>query len=197
MGSILLGRTQYVRRRLLKSSIVRLTCGVPQGSVLGPLLFILYTTDLVSLIEDNGFSPRLYADDTPVYGSCRPIEIDAFSAKHLSASVSSPTGRRPGLSGYISQESGHLHRFWSSDAVARSMNSIQYRDASLRSVNCVRSATRCRRPGSNHWWSLWCNPDLTTETARWSVIRYTWYVASSQCRTQPHGWFVDFNASIM
>jgi len=29
-------------------------------------------------------------------------------------------------------------------------------DASLRSVNCVRFATRCRRPRSNHWWSLWC-----------------------------------------
>jgi len=58
-----------------------MTCGVPQWSVLGPLLFILYTTDLVSLIEGNGFSPHLYADDTQVYGSCRPVEIDAFSTK--------------------------------------------------------------------------------------------------------------------
>jgi len=33
--------------------------------------------------------------------------------------------RRPGLSGYIRQESGHLHRFWSSDADARSTNSIK------------------------------------------------------------------------
>jgi len=36
--SYLLGQRQYVRRGLLKSSIIRLTCGVPQGSVLGPLL---------------------------------------------------------------------------------------------------------------------------------------------------------------
>jgi len=79
--SYLLGRTQYVRHGLLQSSIVRLTRGVPQGPVLGPLLFILYTADLMSLIEDNGVSPHLYADDTQVYGSCRPVEIDAFSAK--------------------------------------------------------------------------------------------------------------------
>jgi len=79
--SYLLGRTQYVRRGLLKSSIVRLSCGVTQGSVLGPLLFILHTADLMSLIEDNGFSPHQYADDTQVYGSCRPVEFNAFSAK--------------------------------------------------------------------------------------------------------------------
>jgi hypothetical protein len=79
--SYLHGRTQYVRRGLIKSSKVRLTCGVPQGSVLGPLLFILYTADLISLIEDNGLSSHLYADDTQVYGSCRPVDIDTFSSK--------------------------------------------------------------------------------------------------------------------
>jgi len=53
----------------------------------GSLLFILYTADLMSLIEDNGFSPNLYADDTQVYGSCRPVEIDAYSQRSsLSAS---------------------------------------------------------------------------------------------------------------
>jgi len=35
----------------------------------------------VSLIEDNGFLPHLYADDTQVYGSCRPVEVDTFSVK--------------------------------------------------------------------------------------------------------------------
>jgi hypothetical protein len=59
----LLGRTQRVRVEG-KLSEVRVTSGVPQGSVLGPLLFLAYVNDIWRNIEST---IRLFADDCVIY----------------------------------------------------------------------------------------------------------------------------------
>jgi len=78
--SYLSGQRQCVRRGYIKSLITTLICGVPQGSVLGPVLFVMYTVDLIQLIKNHGLVPHLYADDTQVYGSCPPSAVSALSA---------------------------------------------------------------------------------------------------------------------
>jgi len=78
ISSYLANRTQYVLCPGSRSTLLLVLCGVPQGSVLGPLLFLLYTADLVQLVESFELYPHLYADDTQIYGSCRPGATDSL-----------------------------------------------------------------------------------------------------------------------
>jgi len=68
--SYLTGRTYCIVFGGNTSSIIPVTCSVPQGSVLGPLLFILYTAELVEIATQHGVHLHAYADDTQLYLHC-------------------------------------------------------------------------------------------------------------------------------
>src|SRR6218665_2526035 len=67
LRSYLCDRRQTILFDGVFSTVRSLSCGVPQGSVLGPLLFLLYTADLGELAASLGLSSHFYADDSQLY----------------------------------------------------------------------------------------------------------------------------------
>ena len=75
--SYLSDRQQYVKVNNANSEKKTVKCGVPQGSVLGPLLFIIYINDIANSSKDGLF--RIFADDTGIF--CQSDNMETLVSK--------------------------------------------------------------------------------------------------------------------
>ena len=79
-SSYLSNRKQFIQAGAIKTSYEDITCGVPQGSILGPLLFIIYVNDLCNVSKI--LEPTMFADDTNLFFCHKNIK-DLFQAVNL------------------------------------------------------------------------------------------------------------------
>ena len=75
-SSYLTGRTQFTFCNNIASKTKIVTCGVPQGSALGPLLFLIHNNDLPNVSEK--LFVYLFVDDTNLkHGNCHELWTEA------------------------------------------------------------------------------------------------------------------------
>jgi hypothetical protein len=79
--SYLVERTQTVTCKGISSDPSVLSYGVPQGSVLGPILFVLYASPVSDVINRHAMLHESFADDTQVHQSAPIAEIDGLMAR--------------------------------------------------------------------------------------------------------------------
>ena len=83
--SYLSNRQQYVKVNNANSEMKPVKCGIPQGSVLGPLLFIIYINDLANSCKDGLF--RIFADDTGIFCHSTSLKLLVEKAEQIIKNV--------------------------------------------------------------------------------------------------------------
>ena len=92
MRSYISGRTQCVSVGPETSFNAHLCCGVPQGSVLGPKLYCIYTKPVGDIVKKHNLRYHCYADDTQIYLSVKPDENWASEKSAIEACVADVGG---------------------------------------------------------------------------------------------------------
>ena len=80
-SSYLTDRQQFVSILDVHSTVGKLHCGVPQGSVLGPLLFLVYINDIQNCAP--GTNIKLFADDTNIFVSNSTVDLVCTQANEV------------------------------------------------------------------------------------------------------------------
>ena len=75
---------QYVKYNIKEYGVKEIKIGVPQGSILGALLFSIYINDLWNI--SNTLKCIMYADDTTIYFNTEDFQMDNL-AKHITSEL--------------------------------------------------------------------------------------------------------------
>ena len=105
----LTNRSQFVQINDIESARLAISTGVPQGSILGPLLFILYVNDICTVSEQ--FYPILYADDTTLIST-----LCVFQSQ----------GTVNGTSAKINQELDKIQKWLKLNKLSLNINKTKY-----------------------------------------------------------------------
>ena len=105
----LTNRSQFVQVNDIESARLAISTGVPQGSILGPLLFILYVNDICTVSEQ--FYPILYADDTTLIST-----LCVFQSQ----------GAVNGTSAKINQELDKIQKWLKLNKLSLNINKTKY-----------------------------------------------------------------------
>ena len=119
MGSYISGRTQCVSAGPATLFNAHLCCGMPQGSVLGPKLYCIYTKPVGDIVKKYNIRYHWYADDTQIYLSIKPDENWASERSAIEACVTDVNGWMNRNMVKLNQEKNELIVFSSKHLILR------------------------------------------------------------------------------